>query len=77
MAILPVRLTWTKSESLFRRTVPRVVANITSSAAQELSSSGSGMIVLMRSPCASGKMLISALPRACGAASGRRQTFSL
>ena len=77
IAIFPVRLTWRKSDSLFRRTVPRVVANITSSAAQELSSSGSGMIVVMRSPCASGNMLISAFPRACGAASGSRQTFSL
>ena len=30
MAILPLRLTWTKSDSLLRRTVPRVVANMTS-----------------------------------------------
>ena len=77
MAIFPVRLTWRKSDNLFRRTVPRVVANITSRSAQELSSSCSGMIVVMRSPCASGRMLISALPRPCGAASGSRQTFSL
>ncbi len=50
MAILPARLTWAKSESLLRRTVPRVVANITSSASQLASSSGSGMMVVMRSP---------------------------
>jgi hypothetical protein len=34
------------------------------------------MIVVMRSPCSSGRMLISALPRAFGAATGSRQTFS-
>src|SRR6478752_2296324 len=33
MAIMPERRTSTKSESLLRRTVPRVVANITSSSA--------------------------------------------
>ena len=77
MAIMPERRTSTKSESLLRRTVPLVVANITSSSSQVLSSSGSGMIVVMRSPCSIGRMLISALPRACGAASGSRQTFSL
>ena len=77
MAILPLRLTWTKSDSLLRRTVPRVVANITSSSSQLASSSGSGMIVVMRSPCSSGSRLMSALPRACGSPIGRRQTFSL
>ena len=77
MAILPARLTWAKSESLLRRTVPRVVANITSSASQLASSSGSGMMVVMRSPVSSGRRLISALPRDCGVASGSRQTFSL
>ena len=77
MASLPARLTWAKSESLLRRTVPRVVANITSSASQLASSSGSGMMVVMRSPVSSGSRLISALPRDCGAASGSRQTFSL
>ncbi len=75
--MMPERRTSTKSDSLLRRTVPRVVANITSSFAQVVSSSGSGMMVVMRSPCSSGRMLISALPRACGAASGSRQTFSL
>ena len=77
IAILPLRLTCTKSESLLRLTEPRVVANITSSFSQLASSSGSGMIVVMRSPCSSGRRLTSALPRACGAASGSRQTFSL
>ena len=77
MAMMPERRTSTKSESLLRLTVPPVVANITSSASQLASSSGSGMIVVMRSPSASGSRLISALPRACGAASGSRQTFSL
>ena len=38
-------------DSLLRRTVPRVVANITSSVSQVASSSGSGMMVVMRSPC--------------------------
>ena len=77
MAMMPERRTSEKSDSLLRRTVPRVVANMTSSLLQLASSSGSGMIVVMFSPCSSGRMLIKALPRACGAASGNRQTFSL
>ena len=77
MAMMPERRTSTKSDSLLRRTVPRVVANITSRSPQVFSSSGSGMMVVMVSPCSSGRMLISALPRACGAACGSRQTFSL
>jgi len=77
MAILPLRLTWTKSDSLLRRTVPRVVENITSRLSQLSSSSGSGIMVVMRSPGSSGSMLISALPRDCGVPIGRRQTFSL
>ena len=77
MAIMPERRTSTKSESLLRRTVPLVVANMTSRSAQLASSSGSGMMVVMRSSCSSGRMLMSALPRAWGAASGSRHTFSL
>ena len=77
MAILPPRLTWMKSDNLLRRTVPREVANMTSSRSQDASSSGIGMIVVMRSPASSGSMLTSAFPRAFGAASGSRQTFSL
>ena len=61
--MMPERRTSTKSDSLLRRTLPPVVANITSRLAQEDSSSGSGMMVVMRSPCSSGRMLISALPR--------------
>jgi hypothetical protein len=34
-------------------------------------------MVVMRSPCSSGRMLIRALPRPFGAATGRRQTFYL
>ena len=77
MAMMPERRTSEKSDSLLRRTVPRVVANITSSLLQLASSSGSGMMVVMFSPCSSGRMLIKALPRACGAACGSRHTFSL
>ena len=78
MAILPARFTCTKSESLLRLTPPLAVANMTSSVSQEASSSGSGMIVVMRSvPASMARMLTSALPRALGAAIGRRQTFSL
>ena len=77
MAILPLRLTWVKSDSLFRRTVPRVVANMTFSSAAASGSLGSGRIEVIRSPFSSGSMLISALPRDCGEASGSRQTFSL
>ena len=50
IAMMPERRTSTKSESLLRRTVPRVVANMTSRLAQVVSSSGSGITVLMRSP---------------------------
>ena len=50
---------------------------MTSRLAQDVSSSGSGMIEVIVSPASSGRMLIIALPRACGAAKGRRQTFSL
>ena len=77
MAILPLRFTWTKSESLLRRTVPALVAKTTSSSPQLSSSSGSGRMEVMRSLALSGSRLTSALPRACGAASGSRQTFSL
>ena len=45
--------------------------------AQLASSSGSGRIEVMRSPCSSGSRLTSALPRPCGAASGSRHTFIL
>ena len=77
MAMMPERRTSTKSDSLLRRTVPLVVANITSRLPQVLSSSGSGRIEVISSPCSIGRMLISGLPRACGAAIGSRQTFSL
>ena len=77
IAILPLRLTWTKSDSLLRRTVPRVVANITFSSSAASGSLGSGRIDVIRSPFCSGSMLISALPRDCGVVSGSRQTFSL
>ena len=78
MAILPLRFTVVKSESLLRRTLPLAVANMTSSVSQEASSSGSGMIVVMRSEVSCNcRMFTSALPRAFGAAIGRRQTFSL
>ena len=44
----------------------------------QLFPSGSGMMVVMRSaPWSRGRMLTSALPRAFGAASGSRHTFSL
>ena len=77
IAILPLRFTWMKSLSLLRRTPPLSVANITSSASQVASSSGSGMMVVIRSSFSSGSMLISALPRPFGGAIGNRQTFSL
>jgi len=38
---------------------------------------GNGMIEVMRSPWSSGSMLTSALPRACGSATGSRHTFIL
>jgi hypothetical protein len=77
MAILPFWLTVTKSLSSLRRTPPRAVANITLSVAQLASSSGIGMKLVMVSPSESGSRFTNALPRACGAPSGRRQTLSL
>ena len=50
IAMMPDGRTSEKSDSLLRRTVPRVVANITSSLSQVASSSGSGMMVLIVSP---------------------------
>jgi hypothetical protein len=75
--MMPEGRTLAKSDSLFRLTLPLVVANMTSRSPHALSSSGNGSIDVMVSPCSSGRMLISALPRACGAACGSRQTFSL
>jgi hypothetical protein len=77
MAILPFWFTFTKSPSSLRRTPPRAVANITLSLDQLDSSSGIGMTVLMVSPSLSGSRFTKALPRACGAPSGNRQTLSL
>ena len=77
IAILPLALTLTKSESSLRRTLPERVANMTLSAPQLASSSGSGMTVVMVSPGESGSRLTIALPRPCGVDCGRRQTFSL
>ena len=77
MAILPPWFTLVKSDSWLRRTPPRAVANMTLSVAQLASSSGSGITVVMVSPSDSGSRFTKALPRACGAPSGRRQTLSL
>ncbi len=77
MAILPARLTLTKSDSLLRRTSPEEVAKITSSRSHCASSSGSGRTVVMRSPCSSGSRLMKALPRALDAVLGSFQTLSL
>ena len=77
MAILPLRRTSTKSESLLRRTPPERVANITSYWSQGASSSGNGRIEVMLSPGSIGRMLTQALPREVGVPTGRRQTFSL
>ncbi len=77
MAILPARFTLTKSDSLLRRTSPEVVANTTSNRSQLASSSGSGRIEVIASPCSIGSRFTNALPRALGSPSGSRQTFSL
>ena len=66
-----------KSASELRRTPPERVANMMSSFCQSASSSGSGMMVVMRSPSSNGSMLTSARPLPCGSAIGSRQTFSL
>ena len=47
-------LTTLSTDPMKYLTVPRVVANITSRLAQLSSSSGSGMIEVIRSPCSSG-----------------------
>ena len=77
IASLPLVGMLANASMLLRRTVPRVVAKTTSSFAQSPSSSGSGMTVVMRSPCSSGSRLTKALPRAWGAARGKRHTFIL
>ena len=58
-----------------RRTLPERVANISSRSAQVFVSSGSGRMVVMTSPCSSGRRLMSALPVPCGVAAGSRRTF--
>ncbi len=75
--MMPEGRTSTKSESALRRTVPPVVANMMLSFSRSAAALGSVMIEVMRSSGLSGSRFTSALPRACGAASGRRQTFRL
>ncbi len=70
MAILPLALTWTKSDKRLRRTWPLAVAKATNRSSQLSSSSGSGISVVMVSPSASGSRLTSALPRPVGEPSG-------
>ena len=77
MAILPLDLTSTKSESLFLRTPPLAVANITYLFSHSASLSGRRITVVMVSPCSSGKMLIIALPIEVGEPSGSLYTFCL
>ena len=72
MALLPADGTFAKSLALLRLTEPAAVANMSWSFAHSSSSSGIGRMVEMVSPAASGSRLTSALPRACGAACGRR-----
>ncbi len=75
MAILPLRLMFSKSARLLRRTLPALVANISSSCPQVFSSSGSSRIEVMYSPSSRGSRLTSALPTDCGVAAGSRHTF--
>ncbi len=77
MAILPLRLICTKSDSLLRRTLPVRVENITSSRSQVASSSGRGRIEVMVSPGSIGSRLTKALPRELGRPTGSLQTLSL
>ena len=77
IAVLPFWFTLTKSPSSLRRTPPRAVANMTLSVVQLASSSGIGMKFVIVSPSVSGSKFTNALPRACGAPSGRRHTLSL
>ena len=75
MAILPLRLMFSKSDSALRRTLPERVAKASCSVPHVSASSGSGRIEVMTSPCASGSRLTSALPTAVGVDAGRRHTF--
>ena len=75
IAILPLRLMFSKSARLLRRTLPERVANMSCSSPQLFGSSGSGRIEVIASSCCSGRRLISALPTDCGVAAGSRQTF--
>ena len=77
MAILPLLLMLTKSDSSLRRTSPDLLAKTTFSFSHCVSSSGKGRIVVMRSPSESGSRFTIALPRPAMRASGSRQTLSL
>ena len=75
IAIRPEERTFLKSDRRLRRIVPAEVAKTSWRLSHSPSSSGSGRKAVMVSPLASGSRLTSALPRACGLPSGRRQTL--
>ena len=62
IAILPLRLMLSKSDSALRRTLPERVAKISSRSPQVDESSGSGRIDVIASPSLRGSRLTSALP---------------
>ena len=75
MAILPLRLMFSKSDNALRRTLPESVANTSCNAFHVSESSGSGRMEVITSPWPNGSRLTSALPIACGVAAGNRHTF--
>ena len=62
IAILPLRMTLVKSDSLLRRTVPAEVAKTTCRSSQSFSSRSTGMMAATDTPTGIGRMLTIALP---------------
>jgi hypothetical protein len=77
IAILPLRITFTKSDSALRRTSPSEVANTIWSASHSASGTSTGISAATDTPAPIGRMLTIALPFAVRPVSGSRQVLSL
>ena len=77
IAILPLRITFVKSDNLLRRTVPADVAKTTCRSSHSSSGRSTGMIAAIETPVGIGRMFTIALPLAVRLPSGRRHVFNL
>ena len=77
IAILPFDITFTKSDSALRRTVPIEVASMICISPQRSSGTSTGMIAAMLTPGLIGSTLTSALPLEVRPPSGSRSVFIL